>query len=92
MIPEKPEPQDRNSKTTLGALLDLSSMGIFLVAATFVGGGIGYFLDKKVFGTFPWLSIIFLILGIVAGFRKIFEMARRFSGDDGGSGPAGRQA
>jgi len=69
---------------------DLTSIGIHLVVSTFVGGGIGYFLDKRVFDTFPWLSIIFLILGIVAGFKKIFEMARasgKAMDEDGSSGP-----
>jgi len=68
------------------ALIDLSSMGISLVISTFVGGGIGYFLDNKVFGTFPWLSIIFLLLGIAGGFIKIFDMAKRASEDDTKSG------
>lgn len=72
---------NKNNSSSFRALYDLSSMGIFLVVATFVGGGFGYFLDKKVFGTFPWLSIIFLILGIAAGFKKIFELARQSEKD-----------
>ena len=58
------------------ALFELSSIGIHLVVSMFIGGGFGYFLDQKVFGTFPWMSIIFLILGIAAGFLKIFQLAR----------------
>ena len=75
-------PDKKNKVSAYRALLDLSSMGTFLVVSTFVGGGIGYFLDNKVFGTFPWLSIIFLLLGIAGGFIKIFEAAKRSSEDE----------
>lgn len=64
------------------ALFELSSIGIHLVVSTFVGGGFGYFLDKKVFGTFPWMSMIFLILGIAAGFLKIYQLAKAAQEND----------
>ncbi len=50
-------------------------VGIHLVIATFVGFFIGYYLDKFL-GTKPWLTIIFLIFGIIAGFRDLFRMAK----------------
>jgi len=49
-------------------------VGIQLVLTTFIGFAIGYGLDK-LFKTFPWLTIIFFILGIVAGFRGLFKVA-----------------
>jgi len=79
------ENNDKDKKA-FAALFELSSIGIFLVVATFIGGGIGYFLDTRVFDTFPWLSIVFLILGIVAGFRKIFQMAGVTDGNENGTG------
>lgn len=54
----------------------LSLVGINLVVATFIGFAIGYGLDR-LFGTSPWLTIIFLILGIIAGFRNLFLVALR---------------
>jgi len=54
-----------------------STVGINLVVSTFVGFAIGFVLDKKVFNTFPWLTIIFLILGIATGFRYLFKVALR---------------
>ncbi len=51
-------------------------IGLNLVASTFVGLGIGYWLDRK-FGTRPWLTLIFLFLGIVSGFLEIYKMVRR---------------
>lgn len=83
-------PDKKNKMSAYRALIDLSSMGTFLVVSTFVGGGIGYFLDNKVFGTFPWLSIIFLFLGIVGGFIKIFDMAKRSSQDENEPGSQGK--
>lgn len=57
-------------------ILDASTVGISLVISTFIGLAIGYFLDKF-FGTSPWLLIIFLMLGIVSGFRDLIRIARK---------------
>ena len=57
-------------------LMQASSVGINLVLSTFVGLAMGYGLDS-LFNTSPWLTIIFLILGIIAGFRELFRMARK---------------
>jgi len=57
-------------------LLQASSIGINLVLSTFVGLAIGYGLDS-LFHTSPWLTIIFLILGIIAGFRELFRLAKK---------------
>src|SRR5208283_5062221 len=50
-------------KSLWGHLLDASSVGIHLVVSTFAGLAIGYGLDH-LFGTSPWLTFIFLIIGI----------------------------
>ena len=55
----------------------LASMGIAMVVSTFIGLIIGIYLDKY-FDTKPWLTIIFLVLGIAAGFRNIYEMTRKY--------------
>ena len=52
------------------------SVGLSLVISTFIGLAIGYWLDR-LFKTSPWLTIVFLILGIVSGFRDLIRMARR---------------
>ena len=67
----------------LGRLLTL---GIEMVSATALGILIGYWLDKK-FSTKPFLTIIFLLLGIAAGFVNLFRAVssvRRDKGDDSG--------
>jgi ATP synthase protein I len=54
----------------------LSSVGISLVAATFIGLAMGYYLDKWL-GTSPWLTLIFLLIGIVSGFRNVYVLTAR---------------
>lgn len=53
------------------------SMGISIVLATVIGLAIGYYLDNHVFDTAPWLTLIFLVLGIIAGFRNIYIIGKR---------------
>ncbi len=53
-----------------------SSMGISMVLATVIGLVIGLWLDG-LFETKPWLTLIFLVLGIVAGFRNIYIIGKR---------------
>lgn len=54
------------------SLFKASILGIHLVAGTFIGLAIGYFLDKWL-QTSPWLTITFLILGIAAGFKNMYR-------------------
>ncbi len=63
-------------KPVFKQLMQASSVGINLVLSTFVGLAMGYGLDS-LFNTSPWLTLIFLILGIIAGFRELFRMARK---------------
>lgn len=57
-------------------LLEASSIGIHLVVSTFIGLAIGYGLDK-LFGTSPYLTVIFLIIGIIAGFWELIRIAKK---------------
>jgi Uncharacterized protein conserved in bacteria len=54
-------------------------MGIQMVASTFIGLAIGIYLDRY-FGTKPWLTILFLLFGIAAGFKNIYTTARKYGG------------
>ena len=47
-----------------------------MVAASVIGLFIGVTLDKWL-GTNPWMTLIWLVIGIVAGFRNIFILTRR---------------
>ena len=57
-------------------LLEASTVGLNLVLSTFVGLAIGYGLDR-LFNSSPWLTIIFLILGIITGFRELIRIAKK---------------
>ena len=54
----------------------LSSVGICMVASCLIGLAMGIYLDKWLDSS-PWLTLIFLILGVVSGFRSIFILTTR---------------
>ena len=72
-------PEEPKEKPLFRQLLEASSVGIQLVLSTFVGFAIGYYLDKFL-KTFPWLTITFLIIGIISGFRELLRVARKQNG------------
>lgn len=65
-----------DNKQLFKSLSFLSSVGISMVAATFIGLAMGYYLDRWL-ETGPWLTLAFLLLGIASGFRNIFILTRR---------------
>lgn len=67
---------NEEKKTIWRQLLDASTVPLNLVTATFVGLAIGYGLDH-LFGTSPYLTIVFLLFGIIAGFRELFRYAKK---------------
>jgi len=68
---------------------NVATIGMQLVVATFIGLAMGYYLDEWL-GTKPWMLIIFLLLGIVTGFRDVYREAMRLQrgADAQGAGPA----
>lgn len=66
-------------KEIMKLLADFSTIGMTVAFSIFIGVGIGYLLDHKVFGgrTAPWLTLIFLGLGVAAAFKNLYIMARR---------------
>lgn len=61
-------------KSLLKTVAELSTLGLTMVFATLIGLAIGLYLDKKL-NTSPWLTILFLIIGIAAGFNKAIQVA-----------------
>ncbi len=53
-----------------------SIMGIHLVSGVVVGMAMGYYLDKFL-GTKPWMTILFLVFGIIAGYKNMFREMQR---------------
>jgi ATP synthase protein I len=52
-----------------------SAVGLMFPSSILVGFVIGYFLDKWL-KTDPYLTIIFIIYGILAGFVNLFAVSR----------------
>jgi hypothetical protein len=52
-------------------LVYYSSLVFSVALSIFIGLAVGIYLDRRVFNTSPWLTVIFLGLGIVAGFTNI---------------------
>jgi ATP synthase protein I len=55
-------------------LFEASAIGWMFPIAIGLGFGIGYGLDK-LFGTWPWLTAIFSVFGMIAAFINLFRMA-----------------
>ena len=56
-----------------------SQVGMTFAFSIIIGFGMGWALDNKVFGgkTAPYLTFIFLGLGIIAGFKNLWELTRK---------------
>lgn len=62
--------------STMKDFLYASSVGIHFVLCSIVGVAIGYFLDGF-FNTFPYLSVLFFIIGISAGVKELLSIAKK---------------
>ncbi len=65
--------KDRKLVRMLGVL---STVGLTMVFATVIGLFVGHWLDTKL-DTAPWMTGVFLLLGIIAGFRNLFVYVKR---------------
>jgi ATP synthase protein I len=61
----------RETRRSIKDLAYYSSIGLSVALSIFIGLAIGVYLDRKVFNTTPWFTLIFLGFGIVAGYRNI---------------------
>jgi ATP synthase protein I len=52
-----------------------------LAAAILVGGFLGWLIDRWA-GTAPWFMLVFLFLGVIAGFWNVYKLAARPTGGD----------
>jgi ATP synthase protein I len=57
-----------------------SSIGLTLVFCILIGGFVGYLLDNY-FDTGYLFKIIGLIMGIIAGFRNVYTMGKKFQNE-----------
>lgn len=66
----------RETRRYIKELAYYSSLGLQVALSIFIGLAIGVYLDRR-FDLYPWLTLIFLGLGIAAGFRNIWLAIRK---------------
>ena len=54
----------------------MAMVGTQLVVSIFIGFGIGYWLDGLL-GTRPLLMLLFVVLGVAAGFVNIYRQLKK---------------
>jgi F0F1-type ATP synthase assembly protein I len=82
---------DPDAKNLLQKASTYSSIGIFMGLAVLIGFLGGRWLDTR-FHTQPYLMLSGLLVGIVAGFRELYRLARKGMKDEAASaGPDGKQ-
>lgn len=69
---------EKKDKEFWRGMYTMATVGLNLVVATFLGLGSGWAIDNKLFHgrTSPWFTLIFLLFGIIAGFKNIFQMTK----------------
>jgi len=75
---EKVVPRGGNSPQTAYGFA--FRIGVELVVALAVGGGIGWLLDHWL-GTLPLFLLVFFVLGAVAGLLNVFRAAKQMNRD-----------
>jgi ATP synthase protein I len=76
----EPGPENDSSDRGLMPMWRLSSIGIEMGVAVLIGYLMGHFLDKWL-GTNPWLTVVFVVLGVVAGFKGMIAAAKDATAD-----------
>lgn len=72
----------RKEEESIGRGLGLAArVGTEFVAATAVGAFFGYLLDRFL-GTWPWLLILGMFLGLAAGMLNVYRLAQRTSEEE----------
>lgn len=65
----------------LKLLARFGTVGLEMGFAVGVGYLIGYFLDGLL-GTKPWLALIFILFGIAAGYKRLYDVAKKATFND----------
>ena len=71
----------KEKRTVMAMVSEYTGLAFLLPTATFVGYAMGYLLDKA-FGT-HFLYLVFLVIGVVAGFLQLIRQLMRDTRDDG---------
>lgn len=75
VVSRRVDPASTRTRQAYNAL-SASSVGLELGLSVMIGLGFGYWLDTKI-GTKPWMMLLFLVFGLVAGFRGVMRAVTR---------------
>jgi len=75
--PGKKEEEDIRRRQSFQTVWQVSSVGFTLVACVFAGYFFGSWLDRH-FHSWPWLTLVFLFIGIAAGFLNVYRTIRKY--------------
>jgi ATP synthase protein I len=68
-------------KEVFASFLTYGTLGIEMGVSLAIGLAIGYYLDRY-FGTSPILTLVFMVLGLVAGMKRLYELWKKMEKDD----------
>ena len=65
-----------DKRDVVKSLISYSSLGLEMGLCVAIGIAIGYFLDRY-FMTSPYLTIIFMIFGVIAAMKTIYQLMKK---------------
>jgi ATP synthase protein I len=74
-------PRGKETVKLIKQVAAYSTVGLEMGLSVAVGAAIGYYLDRWL-KTEPWLLIVFLIFGVVAGYRSLYRALKRLQKED----------
>jgi ATP synthase protein I len=81
------QPGNRKKKGDVIRYLGVAStVGINMVVSTFVGFSLGYWVLDRYFNSYPWFTLVLTALGIFAGFKYLFRIAKKANERNNGEG------
>ena len=72
--------QDSN-KGIYKTLLNYSALGLEMGFSVIIGLAAGFYADKYL-GTYPYLTLVFMIFGMAAAFRAVYRAYKRLKKED----------
>ena len=67
--------EKKERRKSARAMSEFAQIGVTMASCIITGVFLGRFLDR-VFGTAPWLIIIFSLLGVASAIKSIFDLAK----------------
>jgi ATP synthase protein I len=77
------------AKRVVSLMGHYGSIGLQMGLSVAIGLVIGLALDRYL-GTTPWMALIFLILGVIAGFLALFRLVKEIQKGEGAQGEGKR--